>query len=79
MTKNLEITASEMNVYPVDTGSFNVDLTVSQDEYSRVIDNYPLDEVIDYCGADDLLEAMDTDKIVSYLRECGYKVEEEEA
>lgn len=68
-----------MNVYPVDTGSFNVDLTVSQDEYSRVIGNYPLDEVIDYCGTDDLLEAMDTDKIISYLRECGYKVEEAEA
>ena len=79
MTKNLGITASEMNVYPGEYGNFNVDLTVSQDEYSRVIGNYPLDEVIDYCGTDYLLEAMDTDKIISYLRECGYKVEEEEA
>ena len=75
----LEITANKMEVYPGEYGNFNIGLTVSQDEYNRVIGNYPLDEVIDYCGTNDLLEAMDTDKVVEFLRENGYKVEEVEA
>lgn len=79
MAQRLEVTASEMNVYPDGFGNFKVDMRISRDEYDRVLGNYDLGEVIDHCGADCLLDAMDNDKIVRHLRECGYKVEEEEA
>ena len=79
MAQRLEVTASEMNVYPDGFGNFKVDMRISRDEYDRVLGNYDLGEVIDHCGADYLLDAMDNDKIAQHLRECGYKVEEGEA
>lgn len=72
----LEITANKMEVYPDGNGGFKIDMRVSRDEYNRVLGNYDYDEIVDYCGTSNLLDAMDTDKIVGYLRECGYKVEE---
>ena len=68
-----------MEVYPDGNGGFKIDMRVSRDEYNRVLGNYDYDEIVGYCGTNYLLEAMDADKIVSYLRECGYKVEEAEA
>lgn len=78
MAQRLEITASEMKVFPDGFGNFKVDMRVSRDEYDRVLGNYDLGEVIDHCGASNLLDVMDNDKIARHLRECGYKVEEEE-
>ena len=79
MVQRLEITANKMEVYPDGNGGFKIDMRVSRDEYNRVLGNYGYDEVVDYCGTNYLLEAMDADKIVEFLRENGYKVEEEEA
>lgn len=76
MAQRLEITASEMKVFPDGFGNFKVDMKVSRDEYDRVLSNYDLYEVIDHCGASNLLDVMDNDKIARHLRECGYKVEE---
>ena len=70
----LEVTANKMEVYPDGNGGFKIDMRVSRDEYNRVLGN-----LVDYCGTNYLLDAMDEDKVVQYLRECGYKVEEEEA
>ena len=53
-------------------------MRVSRDEYNRVLGNYGYDEIVDYCGTNYLLDAMDEDEVVQYLRECGYKVEKEE-
>ena len=75
----LEVTANKMEVYPDGNGGFKIDMRVSRDEYNRVLSNYDYDEIVDYCGTNYLLDAMDEDKVVQYLRECGYKVEEEEA
>ena len=75
----LEITANRMEVYPDGNVGFKIDMRVSRDEYNRVLGNYDYDEIVDYCGTSNLLDAMDEDKVVQYLRECGYKVEEEEA
>ena len=74
----LEITANKMEVYPDGNGGFKIDMRVSRDEYNRVLGNYGYDEIVDYCGTNYLLEAMDANKIVEFLRENGYKVEEEE-
>lgn len=76
MAQRLEVTANKMEVCPDDCGGFKIDMRVSRDEYNRVLGNYGYDEIVDYCGTNYLLDAMDTDKIVGYLRECGYKVEE---
>lgn len=73
----LEITANKMEVYPDGNGGFKIDMRVSRDEYNRVLGNYDYDEIVDYCGTNYLLEAMDADKIVEFLRENGYKVEAE--
>lgn len=78
MTQRLEITANKMEVYPDGNGGFKIDMRVSRDEYNRVLGNYGYDEIVDYCGTNYLLEAMDANKIVEFLRENGYKVEEEE-
>ena len=75
----LEVTANKMEVYPDGNGGFKIDMRVSRDEYNHVLGNYGYDEVVDYCGTNYLLEAMDADKIVEFLKENGYKVEEEEA
>lgn len=75
----LEVTANKMEVYPDGNGGFKIDMRVSRDEYNRVLGNYDYDEIVDYCGTNYLLDAMDEDKVVQYMRECGYKVEEEEA
>lgn len=74
----LEITANKMEVYPDGNGGFKIDMRVSRDEYNRVLGNYDYDEIVDCCGTNYLLDAMDEDKVVQYLRECGYKVEKEE-
>lgn len=74
----LEVTANKMEVYPDGNGGFKIDMRVSRDEYNRVLGNYGYDEIVDYCGTNYLLEAMDANKIVEFLRENGYKVEEEE-
>lgn len=74
----LEITANKMEVYPDGNGGFKIDMRVSQDEYSRVLGNYGYDEIVDYCGTSNLLDAMKPERVALYLRECGYKVEEEE-
>lgn len=79
MVQRLEITANKMEVYPDGNGGFKIDMRVSRDEYNRVLGNYDYDEIVDYCGTNYLLDAMDEDKIVEFLRENGYKVEEEEA
>lgn len=73
----LEVTANKMEVYPDGNGGFKIDMRVSRDEYNRVLGNYDYDEIVDYCGTNYLLEAMDADKIVEFLRENGYKVEAE--
>ena len=75
----LEITANKMEVYPDGNGGFKIDMRVSRDEYNRVLGNYDYDDIVDYCGTSNLLDAMDADKIVEFLRENGYKVEEDEA
>ena len=79
MAQRLEIIASEMKVYPDEYGSFKVDMRVDNDEYNSVLGNYGYDEIVDYCGTSNLLEAMKPERVALYLRECGYKVEEEEA
>lgn len=74
----LEITANKMEVYPDGNGGFKIDMRVSRNEYNCVLGNYDYDEIVDYCGTNYLLDAMDEDEVVQYLRECGYKVEKEE-
>ena len=74
----LEITANKMEVYPDGNGGFKIDMRVSRDEYNRVLGNYDYDEIVDYCGTSNLLDAMKPERVALYLRECGYKVEEEE-
>ena len=78
MAQRLEVTANKMEVYPDGNGGFKIDMRVSRDEYRRVLGNYGYDEIVDYCGTSNLLDAMDSDKIVEFLRENGYKVEKEE-
>ena len=78
MAQRLEVTANKMEVYPDGNGGFKIDMRVSRDEYRRVLGNYGYDEIVDYCGTNYLLDAMDSDKIVEFLRENGCKVEKEE-
>lgn len=77
MAQRLEITANKMEVYPDGNGGFKIDMRVSRDEYNRVLGNYGYDEIVDYCGTSNLLDAMKPERVALYLRECGYKVEEE--
>lgn len=79
MEQRLTITANKMEVFPSGYEGFQVDLEVRGSEYERILGCYDPNDAIDYFGEERLLDKMDTDKIVSYLRESGYKVEEEEA
>lgn len=79
MIQRLTIIANKMEVFPSGFEGFQIDLEVRGSEYEHILGCYDPGEVIDYFGEERLLDAMDNDKIVRHLRECGYKVEEEEA
>ena len=79
MKENLTVIAKKMEVFPSGYEGFQVDLEVSESEYERILGCYDPNDVIDYFGEERLLDKMEMDEIVKYLRGCGYKVEEAEA
>ncbi|ROT18000.1 hypothetical protein EEL52_06275 [Muribaculaceae bacterium Isolate-113 (HZI)] len=59
--------------------AYGNDLTVDLDfifdsERLNVLDEYNAKEVVEYFGAETLLEQMDDDEIVSYLEDSGYEI-----
>lgn len=68
-----------MEVYPSGYEGFQINMEVSMSEYEHILGCYDPSEVIDYFGEERLLDKIDKDEIIKYLRECGYKVEEVEA
>ena len=55
-----------------------VEIGMPKSEWERVLAQYSTKEIVDIVGSLELLEHIDTDDIVSYLNDIGYKVEKED-
>lgn len=76
--ENLVISASRVEIDTENESTFMVDISMSKAEWERVLSQYRTDDIVSIVGSLELLEHIDTDDIVSYLNDIGYKVEEED-
>ena len=76
--ENLVISASHVEIGTESDRTFMVEIGMPKSEWERVLAQYSTKEIVDIVGSLELLEHIDTDDIVSYLNDIGYKVEKED-
>lgn len=76
--ENLVISASRVEIDTENESTFLVDVSMSTEEWERVLSQYSTEDIVSIVGSLELLEHIDTDDIISYLNDIGIKTEWED-
>lgn len=78
MTRCVSFTASTIDIEPKSDNLMDVEMEVSEEEFSSMLDHFDEKDVVEHFGARNILEHMDVEEIRAYLSDIGVKSEWEE-
>lgn len=76
--KTINVNAAKVEIDPFQDERVSVDLTMSDFDYYSILAVFEYKDIVREVGADELLEAMDIEDIVVYLKDLGIKTVWEE-
>lgn len=76
--KTINVNAAKVEIDPFQDERVSVDLTMSDFDYYSILAVFEYKDIVREVGANELLEAMDIEDIVVYLKDLGIKTVWEE-
>lgn len=76
--KTINVNAAKVEIEPFQDERVSVDLTMSDFDYYSILAVFEYEDIVREVGANELLEAMDIEDIVVYLKDLGIKTVWEE-
>lgn len=76
--KTINVNAAKVEIEPFQDERVSVDLTMSDFDYYSILAVFEYKDIVREVGANELLEAMDIEDIVVYLKDLGIKTVWEE-